>query len=247
QIASRTVARIDVDWGETSRHTTVDKSRKRVDRIELVAIASEKCAAEKRIEEILTAQRDRQSFVRLTRKQGPILSFAGSHRHVGDVFRRAACEKPVRDAELNLIGIGNGIDVVETNYSIEIINARDFPVNHVGFDHVPEEKAAAAVEVFCQRWWPDVQLKLSIRPRHVPAENVACGRIHGVGVESHAAGAGSSDAPTGEVQRQLKPRMQIESLHDRRRDDRVPANVVNKLDQVLNSFLATHAIRFAAE
>src|SRR4029079_14469008 len=41
--------------------------------------------------------------------------------------------------------------------------------------------------------------------------------------------------------------MQIESLHDRRRDDRIAADVVHKLHQVFNRLFPAHAVSGADE
>src|SRR5690349_2081927 len=41
--------------------------------------------------------------------------------------------------------------------------------------------------------------------------------------------------------------MKIKPLHDRRRDDRMAADVVGKLDLILNRLLAAHAVRTALE
>src|SRR6185503_3653706 len=49
------------------------------------------------------------------------------------------------------------------------------------------------------------------------------------------------------MQRQFKPRVQIESLHDRRRDDRIAANVVDELHGIFNRLFAADAFRRGAK
>ena len=68
EISPRAVTRIDVDRRKAPRNAAVNKSGKRVDRIELVATVRHQRAAKERIEKIFATQRDRQRFVRLARE-----------------------------------------------------------------------------------------------------------------------------------------------------------------------------------
>src|SRR5262249_12173816 len=91
------------------------------------------------------------------------------------------------------------------------------------------------------------QFKLAVTTRHVAAEHVARVWIERVGIKGDAAGAGRGDGPTGKIQRQLEARVKVESLHDRRRDDRIAADVVHKLHLIFNRLFPTHAIRRATK
>src|SRR6185503_4662876 len=66
QISSRAIARVNVHRGKASRYSAVNKSRERIKRIKLVALIRDQSATKKRVEEILTAQSDRERFIRLT-------------------------------------------------------------------------------------------------------------------------------------------------------------------------------------
>src|ERR1041384_8758427 len=105
-MSSWAIARIDVDRREASRHAAIHKTRKRIDRIELIALVRQQRAAKERVEKVFATQRYRQRFVRLARQQRPVLPVCVFHRYVAHVFSRAAREETVRDTELDLVCVG---------------------------------------------------------------------------------------------------------------------------------------------
>src|ERR1044072_6635135 len=106
-MSSRTITRIDIDRREASRNTTIHKSRKRIDRIKLVALVREQRAAKERVEKVFFAERYRQRLLRLGRQQRSVLSLCILYRHGTHVFSRPPREEAVRDAKLNLVCVGN--------------------------------------------------------------------------------------------------------------------------------------------
>ena len=57
---------------------------------------------------------------------------------LADAFGRSLGEEPIRNAVLNLVGVGDGIEVIEANDLIEIVDAGDPAVDHVRLDDVLE-------------------------------------------------------------------------------------------------------------
>src|SRR5262249_22745654 len=150
-IASRTIARVDVHRRKASRDAAVNKSRERVERIELVALIRNQSATEERIEKVLAAHCDCQSFVGLTREQRPVLSCSLPHTLVAHVFSRTAREEAVRDTEFDLVRVGDCVGVVEANDAIEVIDAGKSSIDQVRLDQVSKEKPVTAMKVSCER------------------------------------------------------------------------------------------------
>src|SRR5947209_3289283 len=63
----RSYARLDVERREAARHAAVCEAGESVDRVELVSLAGDECAAEPWVEEIFLAERDGEEFIRLPR------------------------------------------------------------------------------------------------------------------------------------------------------------------------------------
>ncbi len=180
-IVARSIASFHIQRREASGNTTIAKTRKRVDWIELISPAGYQGAAKKRIKEIFPAHCYRQGFVRLARERHSLTGPGFAHRSAAHVLRRAASEKPVGHAKLDLVGVGNRIVIVEPDYAIEFVDAGYLAIDNVRLDHMSKkERAVTAAKIFCQRRRPDVQLKLAIASRQIRAQHVSIGRIQGV-------------------------------------------------------------------
>src|ERR1051325_4382175 len=66
RVGTRAIARFNIQRRKSSLHTAVGVTGKSVDGIELIALAWYQSAAEKSIEEVLSPDRDRERFKRLT-------------------------------------------------------------------------------------------------------------------------------------------------------------------------------------
>src|SRR5262249_35132443 len=105
-----------------------------------------------------------------------------------------------------------------------------------------KEGVVAVIKIFRKRRWTHIEFKLAVRSRQIAAQNISGVRIQRVGVKGHPTTATGGDTPASKIQKQLKNRMEIETLHNRRSDDRIATNVDRKLDRVLNCFLATDSV-----
>src|SRR5436305_12389769 len=69
-------------------------------------------------------------------------------RATADALGRAAQEETVRDAALQLVRIGNGVQLVEAYDALEVRDAADYSISSVGLDDVAGTgRAVAVVEV----------------------------------------------------------------------------------------------------
>ena len=103
----------------------------------------------------------------------PVLGTGAGRARIADVFSRAPREETIRDAKLDLVCIGDRVDVVEANDAIEVVDALKLSIDHVRLDHVTKEEFAVTTKVSRKSGRPHVELKLTISSRHVAAENVA--------------------------------------------------------------------------
>src|SRR4029077_5562516 len=86
------------------------------------------------------------------------------------ILRRPPREESIGNAKLDLVCIGDGVNIIKTDYAIEVIDTRYLAVNHIGLNHMAKEKGAAtAIKIFRQSWWSDIELKLAVRSGDVLA------------------------------------------------------------------------------
>ena len=84
----------------------------------------------------------------------------------------------ITDAELNLVRVGDGVNLVETNDPVEVVNTGKFAIDRIRLDHVPKpEIAFTAAKVLRKRRRAHVEFKLAVRARKVAAQHVAVRRI----------------------------------------------------------------------
>jgi len=136
QMLRRSIANINVQRREPARHRAISERRKSVDRIKLIPLPGNQRAAKVRIEKVFAANRDRQSFIGLGRQRFFLAGFARGF--LADAFRRSFGEEPVRNAVFNLVCVGYGVEVIESNDLIEIVDAGDASIDDVWFDHMTE-------------------------------------------------------------------------------------------------------------
>ena len=146
----RAQTRLDVERREAARDAAVGEAGEGVDGVELVAAAGDERAAEGGVEEILLADGDGERLVGLRLKRARdlllLVALAGRARRRRDAPRhglgRAPLEEAVGDAELELVGVGDGVEVVEADDALEVADAGDFAVDEVRLDGVAEAEGS---------------------------------------------------------------------------------------------------------
>src|SRR5258705_9582720 len=86
-----------------------------------------------------------------------------------------------------------------------------------------------------------IEFKLSISAGKISAQYVARVGIERVGIKRYPPCACSGYGPTGKRQGQLKSWMQIEALNNGRSDNRIAANVAQKLHRVFDSLFSANS------
>src|SRR5205823_7030164 len=141
QILRRAIAHVDVYRRFLSRHSAIAEPRKRVERIELIALSGLERATKVRIEEILLANRDRKRLVRL-RGQRRFLSPRSLRGFLAHVLSRASHKEAIRDAVFNLVRVGDRINQIKTKQAIKVVDAGDAAIDDKRLDHVTKQDRA---------------------------------------------------------------------------------------------------------
>src|SRR5919198_515585 len=98
-----------------------------------------------------------------------------------DALGRAAEEEAVGDAVLDLVGVGDGVHLVEAYDAVEVRDAADLLVGQVRLDDVAEpETPVRVVEVARERGRAQVERELAVGARHVRRQHKARQRVDGV-------------------------------------------------------------------
>src|SRR5947209_14416438 len=238
-------ARLYVEGREAVPHAAVGEAGEGVDGVELVALSGDERAAERRVEEILLPDGEREELVGLARQWRLALFQSGQHAAHARVLRnlralllavffrllaplllfliarallflfpallllrgldphalgRAAQKEAVGDAVLDLVGVGDGVHLVEAYDAVEVRDAANLLVGQVRLDDVAEpESAVPVVEVARERGGPNVERELAVDARQICRQHEARQRVNRVRVEGSARVRRGRDVPAAQV------------------------------------------------
>jgi len=248
---ARTISCVDIKRRKSARNAAERVKRKRGHRRQLISPTGKQGAAEAFIKEVFSANRQRKHLVRLNRDRIFLclvrIFLQKLLRFVCDGFGVFARVETVCQTEFDLVGIGFGVGVIETHDLVEIIDAFDQTIGRVRFDHVTKTKSVVfAVKIPRQRDGTNIEFKFAVFTNHVAPDDQTH-IVERVRIIGDACSGGCRERDIFEIKGNRNLRMNVETLSERRRNERVVAGLPLIKRDIVNFFAARNAFETGFE